>query len=184
MGALVAVSLFRSDGTPGASSGSGAGSAWTLKIGEGQSLYAIVAPAKSTLNLKAVVLACEVTDAGNVLNLQLYPSGDGPLLPNGAQRSQLTDEPRMQLEVDDTKLTANIYFAGDFAVIADQVEGGRPTITASIGNALERGSELTLRFSLLRAPSASNPFDAYAVVDLKSTEGTKSIAAVRRRCGQ
>jgi hypothetical protein len=153
-----------------------AGSGWTLKSGEGQSLYAIAVPAKANLNLKAVVLVCEVSEGSHFFNLQLYPSSDGPL--------QMKDEPRVRLEVDGEALAANIYFAGDFAIVANQVSAGHPVLSSAVGGALEKGTELILRFDLVREQSNATPFDASATIALKSPNGASSIAAVRRRCGQ
>lgn len=161
-----------------------AGAGWTLKNGEGQTLYAVVAPSSATLNVKAVVLACEVVNGGRGLHFQLYPATPGPLLPNGATREQLKDDPSVRLEVDGEISVGQLDFAGDFAVVYNQVAGGLPTITPALGNALERGSKLTLRFDLVRDQAGTQPFDAQAVVDLKSANGASSIAAVRRRCGQ
>lgn len=161
-----------------------AGAGWTLKDGEGQSLYAVVAPSSATLNVKAVVLACEVVSGGRGLHFQLYPATPGPLLPNGATREQLKDDPSVRLEIDGEISAAQLDFAGDFAVVYNQVAGGLPTMTPALGNALERGNKLTLRFDLVRDQAGTQPFDAYAVVDLKSAKGASSIAAVRRRCGQ
>lgn len=157
---------------------------WTLKQGEGQTLYAVVAPRSATLNLMAVVLACEVGDGGRALHLQIYPSTPGPFLPNGATREQLKDEPAVQLEIDGAVLPAQLDFAGDFAIVYDRVANGLPTMTPGLASALERGNELTLRFDLVREPAGTQRFDAYAVVALKSPNGAGSIAAVRRSCGQ
>jgi len=160
------------------------GAGWTLKNGEGQTLYAVVAPSSATINVKAVVLACEIVNGGRGLHFQLYPATPGPLLPNGATREQLKDNPAVRLEIDGAALPAQLDFAGDFAVVYNQVAGGLPTMTPELGNALERGNELTLRFDLVREQAGTQPFDAYAIVALKSPNGASSIAAVRRRCGQ
>ena len=160
------------------------GAGWTLKNGEGQTLYAVVAPSSATLNVKAVVLACEVVSGGRGLHIQLYPATPGPLLPSGATREQLKDDPAVRLEIDGATSAAQLDFAGDFAVVYNQVAGGLPTMTPELGNALERGSQLTMRFDLVREAAGSQRFDAYAIVDLKSPNGANSIAAVRRRCGQ
>ena len=61
----------------------------------------------------------------------------------------------------------------------------RPTwaaITGPLG--IPVGGNLTLRFDLVRERAGSQPFDAYAIVDLRSNGGASAIAAVRRRCGQ
>ena len=167
------------------SAGSPAGGpAWSLTSGEGQNLYAVGTPAKATLNLKAVVLSCEISSGMRVLNLHLYPIMQGPLLPNGASREQIKDEPRVRLQVDGAVVPADIYFAGEFAVVANQVAGGRPVITPPLAATLERGKEMILQFDLLRDQPGATPFDALAVITLNSANGAASIGAVRRRCGQ
>lgn len=155
---------------------------WQLKSGQGQSLFAVAGPTQSTLNLKAAAVACEFVDGAKVFHLQLYPSGEGPLLPTGATAGQLKDQPRVRLEIDGAVIQASIYFAGEFAVVANQISNGRPVLTPAVGAALEKGNQLTVRLDLIREQRADVPFDAYAVFDL--ADGRQSIAAVRRRCGQ
>lgn len=178
---VVGIALLPSAG-PGGAPG-GAGPAWILKAGDGQSLYAVASPKSSTLNVRAVVLACEVAGSAKVLNLQVYAESEGPLLPRGARREDLKDEPALRLEVDGVELPAKLFFAGDFAVIADQLQDNRPLIGAALGNALEQGKSLNLQFDLLRSRGGPSP-NAVVVVDLKSTGGAEAIGAVRRRCGQ
>ncbi|MEI6204337.1 MAG: hypothetical protein WCP68_20510, partial [Enhydrobacter sp.] len=179
---LVVLAVLFGDGTLGTSGASGSGgTAWTLKSSTDQNLYAVATPAKATLNLKAIVLACEIIEGARVMHFQLYPSSSGPLLPTGASRGQLRDEPHARIEIDGAVFGAKIYFAGEFAVIADQVVANHPVITPALGAKIEKGRELTLRFDLLRDQSGATPFDAYAVVAI---DGAKPIAAVRRRCGQ
>lgn len=158
-------------------------SSWQLKSGQGQSLFAVTAPTRATLNLKMVAVACEIVDGAKVFHLQLYTTG-GPLLPDGTDRSQAKDQPRVRLEIDGAVTQASLYFAGEFAVVANQTTGGRPVLTPAVGAALEKGRELTIRFDLVRDQNPAVPFDAYAVVNLAATGGASSIAAVRRRCGQ
>ena len=177
--ALVVLALLFGNGTNSASRSGD--TAWTLQAGSGQNLYAIAIPAKATLNLKTIVLACEIIDGARVLHLQLYPNSAGPLVPNGASRAQLRDEPHARIEIDGAVFGAKIYFAGEFAVVADQVTGGHPVLTPALGAKIEKGRELTLRLDLLRDQSSATPFDAYAVVAI---DGSKPIATVRRRCGQ
>lgn len=157
-------------------------SSWQLKSGEGQTLFAVAAPTQSTLNLKMAAVACEFVEGAKVFHLQLYPSGEGPLLPTGANTGQLKDQPRVRLEIDGAVIQASIYFAGEFAVVANQVSGGRPVLTPAVGTALEKGQQLTIRLDLIKDQKAEVPFDAYAIFNL--ADGRQSIAAVRRRCGQ
>lgn len=171
---LIALALVFGDETVSTS--------WQLKNGEGQTLFAVAAPTQSTLNLKMAAVACEFVEGAKIFHLQLYPSGQGPLLPAGANAAQLKDQARVRLEIDGAVIQASIYFAGEFAVVANQVSGGRPVLTPAVGAALEKGQQLTIRLDLIKDQRADVPFDAYAIFNL--ADGRQSIAAVRRRCGQ
>lgn len=163
--------------------GGSASTGWQLRSGAGEALFAYAVPGAKTLNLKYVVVGCEFVDGAKVFHMQLYPDGVGPLLPAGADRNQLKDEAKVRLEIDGALIPASIHFAGEFAVVADQISDGRPVLTPAVGAALEKGRELTVRFDLLRDRSAGAPFDAYATVAL-ANGGSQAIGAVRRRCGQ
>lgn len=110
-------------------------------------------------------MGCEIVGVVGVFHMQLYPSG-GPLLPDGADRSQLKDQPRVRLEIDGEAIAASIYFAGEFAVVADRISRDRPVLSPGVGAALEKGRELTVRLDLLRDRPASSEFDAMATVKL------------------
>jgi hypothetical protein len=157
---------------------------WTLREGEDGTLYAVSAPTSTTVNLTAVVLACEVMSGQPFLQLQLYVDGERPLLPLGARREQLKDDPQVRLEIDGVALPAKLYFAGDFAVIADRAEGVMPTLSPGLAERFERGARLMLRFDLLTEKAGNSPFDGAAAVELKAGNGVEAIAAVRHRCRQ
>ncbi|OFW99795.1 MAG: hypothetical protein A3D94_13895 [Alphaproteobacteria bacterium RIFCSPHIGHO2_12_FULL_66_14] len=157
---------------------------WTLREGGGRTLYAVSAPTSTTVNVTAIVLACEVTAGERTLQLQLYVDGERPLLPVGARREQLKDDPRLRLEIDGVAYPAKLYFAGDFAVIADRTDGALPALSPGLAERLERGARLMLRFDLLTEKAGGSDFDGAATVELKAGDAGKAIAAVRRRCGQ
>lgn len=168
----------------GAADPPGGSAGWTLREGEGQTLYAVSAPTSTTVNVTALVLACEVVSGVRTLQLQLYVDGERPLLPVGARREQLKDEPQLRLEIDGVTYPAKLYFAGDFAVIADRTDGALPALSPGLAERLERGARLMLRFDLLTEKMGGSEFDGAAAVELKVGDAGKSIAAVRRRCGQ
>lgn len=158
---------------------------WSLRDGEGASLYALSAPSERSLNLKAVVLACEVIEGRKILQIQLYPDSLGPLLPKGAKREQVRDEPSVELEVDGAvQPPVQLLFGGDYAIVIDQIEGVLPFLSQPIADKVEHGKRLVLRFDLIKDKPGSPQFDAEASVDLQAGDGGKAIAAVRRRCGQ
>ena len=157
---------------------------WSLREGEGATLYAVTPPSEGTLNLKAVVLACEVVEGRKILQIQLYPDGKGPLLPKGAKRGQLKDEPRAELVIDGTVHRVELSFGGDYGLVTDQVEADLPFLSRPLADKIEHGNQLVLRFDLIGDKAGGPVFDAEASVDLKSGDGGKAIAAVRRRCDQ
>ena len=156
---------------------------WSLRDGEGATLYALSTPSERTLNVKAVVLACEAIEGRKVLQIRLYPDGRGPLLPKGAKRGQLKEEARAQLEVDGTVHQVELSFGGDYALVTDQVEADLPYLSRPLADKIEHGNRLVLRFDLIKDKPGGPEFDAEATVDLKAGDGGKAIAAVQRRCG-
>jgi hypothetical protein len=156
---------------------------WSLRDGEGATLYALSTPSERTLNVKAVVLACEAIEGRKVLQIRLYPDGRGPLLPKGAKRGQLKEEARAQLEVDGTVHQVEFSFGGDYALVTDQVEADLPYLSRPLADKIEHGNRLVLRFDLIKDKPGGPEFDAEATVDLKAGDGGKAIAAVQRRCG-
>ena len=157
---------------------------WTLREGEGQTLYAVSAPTSATVNVAALVVACEVVSGQRILQLQLFVDGDRPLLPVGARRDQLRDDPRIRLEIDGIAFPAKLYFAGDFATVADRTDGMLPSLSPGLAERFERGARLMLRFDLLTEKVGGSEYDGAATVDLKAGDAGKAIAAVRRRCRQ
>jgi hypothetical protein len=168
----------------GAADPSGGNAGWTLREGEGQTLYAVSAPTSTTVNVTALVLACEVVSGVSTLQLQLYVDGERPLLPVGARREQLKDDPQLRLEIDGVAYPAKLFFAGDFAVIADRTDGVLPALSPGLAERFERGARLMLRFDLLTEKAGGSDFDGAATVELKAGDAGKAIAAVRRRCRQ
>lgn len=155
---------------------------WSLRDGEGATLYALSAPSERTLNVKAVVLACEAIEGRKVLQIQLYPDGRGPLLPKGAKRQQLKEEARAQLVVDGSINQVELSFGGDYALVTDQAEAGLPYLSRPVADKIEHGNRLVLRFDLIKDNPGGPEFDAEASVDLKAGDGAKAIGAVLRRC--
>ncbi len=168
----------------GAADPPGGSAGWTLREGEGQTLYAVSAPTSTTVNVTVLVLACEVVSGVRTLQLQLYVDGERPLLPVGARREQLKDDPQLRLEIDGVAYPAKLFFAGDFAVIADRTDGVLPALSPGLAERFERGARLMLRFDLLTEKAGGSDFDGAATVELKAGDAGKAIAAVRRRCRQ
>lgn len=162
---------------------SSAAPAWKLEKGENPVLSAFTEAFKSNLNIKAIGFACEEASGVKALQLQIYTKGGRPLAPSGVARGQLKDEPRAQIVVDGQTFPVMLDFAGDYALLTDNVKGVFPTLSDDIMKVVASGKTLTLRFDLRKKPPASkDEFDSEAVVDL--TSGATAIAAVRQRCSR
>jgi hypothetical protein len=154
---------------------------WTLERDVDPPGYAVVEPESSNLNIDSVVLACEETGDARVLQLQIYLSTDGPLLPKEAAPQQLKGDPRAEIAIDGRVFPVSLLFADNYAVLADETEHMFPRLSESLLDAMATGSIMVLRFDLL-AERAGQPaaFDGEAVVALRDGEGGAAVAAVRR----
>jgi hypothetical protein len=156
---------------------------WTLKKGDNAALFAFTQAFKSNLNIKIIGFACEETNGVKALQLQIYTKGGGQLAPSGVSRGQLKDEPRAQLLVDDQAFPVTLDFAGDYALLTNEVEGVFPMLSDDIVKAVISGKTLSLRFDLRKKPpNKLSAFDSEATVDLAG--GASAIAAVRQRCAK
>jgi hypothetical protein len=156
---------------------------WTAERDVEAPSYAYVDPRTSDLNIDTVVLTCEPADEHSVLQLQLYLSNDGPLIPANATANRLKTEPRAEISIDDKVFPVELLFAGDHVVLADETDRLFPRLSNRLLDALEEGSSMTLRFDLV-AESVREPaaFDGEAVIGLRDAGSASAIAAVRQ-CG-
>ena len=154
---------------------------WTIDQDADDPRYAVVEPTATNTNIDAVVLACEEAPDRRVLQLQLYLSDDGPLQPRYLQLRPLKAIPHAAVTIDQRIYPVALLFAGDYAVLADAVEGPFPALSAGLADALQAGSQMTLHFDLVdEAPGQVASFDSEAVVDLHAPGGREAIAAMRR----
>ncbi|MGZ5912298.1 MAG: hypothetical protein ACXWLB_20655, partial [Reyranella sp.] len=74
-----------------------------------------------------------------------------------------------------------LFFADDFAVLADQTEQRSPALSEGLLDAMATGSVMVLRFDLL-SERAGQPaaFDGEAVIALHGDSGGAAVSAVRR----
>jgi hypothetical protein len=93
---------------------------WELEQRVDLPSYAVIEPQSTDLNIDSVVLACEQAIDSRILQLQIYPSTEGPLLPKGVLRQQLKDDPRAEIAIDGRIFPVGILFADDYAVLADE----------------------------------------------------------------
>lgn len=140
---------------------------------------AVTRTLRTNLNVGAVVLACE----RGVLQLQLHPSTDGPILPTGVSREQMKDDPRADLTIDGRTYPVAIAFSDEHAVVSDRQERRLAALSPALLDALEAGRTLRLRLDLVRE-AAREPasFDGDVRIDLRAGEGAAALAGVRRDC--
>ena len=154
---------------------------WQLETGTAEPSYAATEPMSSTVNLDAVVLACESADTGSrhrhLLQLQLYTTDGGPLRPRrlGAEQSRLlAEEPQAHLAIDGQAYPVTLMFGDSYVVVADSQVDGFAALSRRLQVALQAGHKLTLGFDLV-----ANQADE-AVVDLRSAGAQAAIRALRQ----
>lgn len=164
----------------GASLATAAGG-WRLEEGVNAPSYAVAEPTASNLNIDVVALVCEEAGAERGLQLQLYLSSPGPLLPNGALPQRLKDTARAEIVLDGQVFPADILFADDRVVLADSRRQQVPVLSQHLVEAMQVGQTMLLRFDLVsERPGAPAAFDAEAALDLRAGLGGKAVAVVRR----
>jgi hypothetical protein len=154
--------------------------AWSIEPNTDDPHYAAVVPAETSLNIAAIVLACENVDGARILQMQLYLTDDGPLRAKAAPAGPLKDEPRAELSIDGRIFPVSLMFADTYAVLADDRDGYFPKLSDQLVAALRSGDTLTLHFDLLaEPPGRPAAFDGEAVVSLAGSGGRQAIAAMR-----
>jgi hypothetical protein len=155
-------------------------SGWQLQGTPGQSGFATAAPSSTNLNIENVVLACERADDGGVLQLQLYPAGaDASIRAVGPP--VWTYGQRAEIKIDDKVFPANVLFADDYVVLANQTRGRFPMLSEPLLDAMAKGRTMTVRVSVdLEAISTGRGGDGLATVDLRAGQGSTAIAALQR----
>lgn len=158
---------------------------WISEPGVEPPSYAVTEPVENTLNVDTVVLLCTEFAGRRSLELDLYLTDEGPLLPRGADPKALKEDPRVEIAIDGRVFPAQLMFADDYVVVADATEATDgpdlrvPTLSRGLLDAMQRGEKMTLRFDLLaRAKGEATRFDSELTVDLAS--GRSAIASVRR----
>lgn len=165
----------------GASLATAAAGGWRLEEGVKAPSYAIAEPTASNVNIDVVALVCEEAGTARGLQLQLYLSTPGPLLPNGAPPNNLKDSARAEIVLDGQVFPADILFAGDHVVLADSRHQQAPVLSQPLVEAMQAGQTMLLRFDLVsERPGAPAAFDGEAEIDLRAGAGGKAVAAVRR----
>jgi hypothetical protein len=152
---------------------------WITEPGVNPPSYAVTEPTENTLNVDTVLLLCTEYGGRRSLELDLYLTDVGPLLPKGADAGDLKEDPRVEIAIDGAVFPARLLFADDYVVVADAQDGQMPALSKGLLDALQRGESMTVRFDLLEEPKGKSArFDSEIVVDLAA--GRSAIAAVRR----
>ncbi len=154
--------------------------AWKVEPNAQPARYAVAEPARTNLNISNVVLACESAGDRDILQLQLYLTDDGPLLPQGASTADLKDAPGAEIVIDGRVFPASLLFSDDHAVLADQQVDGFAALSDGVVDAMAKGRTMTLRLDLVaERPGVADPFDGEAAIDLQAGGGSAAIQAVR-----
>ncbi len=143
--------------------------------------YAVTEPTRSNLNIDTVVLVCEEAGADRILQLQLYLSEPGPLLPRGTAAAALKAEPRAEIVIDRHVFPVNLYFSNEYVLVADAERERFPLLSDPLLDAMASGGTMTLRLDLVAEPPGQPAaFDGEAVIDLQPEKRGMAIKAVRR----
>lgn len=157
---------------------------WQIEQGVDAPSYAAIEPMATDVNIDTVVLGCEQTARGAVLQLQLYLSDAGRLAPIGVPASDLADEPRAGISIDGHNYSMTVMFAEDHVVLADELDGGLPRLSARLIDAMRAGETMVLRFKLLASRRDSYAgFDSGATVDLEEAGARQTLDALRHCVG-
>lgn len=170
--------------TPALAGDIDASAGWTPEQGVDPPSYALIEPRSRNLNLDVVVLACEQADDRRILQLQLYLTNDGPLMPDGVTAGRAKRDPRAEIVIDDHVFPVGLLFAEDHVVLSDETREMFPGVSEQLLDAIEQGTTMRLKFDLVAEPAGQPAaFEGEAVVDLRAgpagTRG-KTVAAVRR----
>lgn len=141
--------------------------------------YTVFEAEHSDLNIDSVVLACENAGDARLLQLQIYLSTEGPLLPKGATPQQLKDAPRAEIAIDGRVFPVDLSFADTYAVLADEADQMFPRLSERLIDAMTMGRVMVLRFDLL-AERAGQPgtFNGEAVIALQSGSDGATVSTV------
>jgi hypothetical protein len=131
--------------------------AWKLDPNSSPARYAEVEPTQTNLNVASLVLACENAQELGVLQLHLYLTNEGTLLPKGIDASQLKAAPRAEVEINARIFPVGLLFGDDHAVLADGEVGGFARVSELLIEAMAKGKTMILRFDLLAEPPGRKP---------------------------
>jgi len=150
---------------------------WMLEPGVDVPSYAVTEPTSTDLNIATVLLVCEEGASSRIVQLKLYLSDEGPLLPKGSVESELKRYPGIEVVIDERIYPAQLYFSDDYVLVADVERERFPVLSELLLEAMAKGRTMTLRFDLVTGRQA---FDSELVVNLQAGKGGQAVNAVRR----
>jgi len=150
---------------------------WMLEPGVDVPSYAVTEPASTNLNIDTVLLMCEEGASSRIVQLKLYLSDAGPLLPKGFDESALKHHPGIEVVIDERIYPARLYFSDDYVLVADAERERFLVVSEFLLDAMAKGRSMILRFDLIAGRQA---FDSELVVNLQAGKGGRAVNAVRR----
>ncbi|MDP2334490.1 MAG: hypothetical protein Q8M19_27745 [Reyranella sp.] len=137
--------------------------------------HAVLEPERTDSNISGIVLACEPVGQDpdvqqHVLQLLVYTSGGGRLLPDRRAGAAPKAEPRASVLLDDRPFRSDLLFAGSYAVVANRT-GPVAGLSDEFVAALLQARTMVLRFDLLEEAAGAPPrFDSETTISLDGGE--------------
>jgi hypothetical protein len=153
---------------------------WELQETAGQPGFATAIPSSTNLNIESVVLACERADHSDILQLQLYPIG-GDVSIRAVGPPVWSYGRRAEIRIDERVFPADVLFADDYVVSANESRGRFPALSEDLLDAMGTGRTMFLRISVdMESISRERGAVGHATVDLRAAQGSNAVAALRR----
>jgi Flp pilus assembly protein CpaB len=152
---------------------------WKVEQGTARPHYAVAEATRTNLNVDEVVLACTAGEDGQLLQIQLLLSDDGPLDAVYPHTAAMKNDPKAIVTVDGRDFPASLLFADDRVVVADAQDGPYPMLSKKLSDALQTGRTMSVRVDLLEKAADAPAIDGETVVNLRAPGGPEAIAAVR-----
>lgn len=137
--------------------------------------HAVLEPERTDANISGIVLVCEPLGQGpdvklHVLQLLVYPSGGGRLLPDRRTGAAPKAEPGASILLDDRPFRSDLLFADSYAVVANRT-GPVAGLSDEFVAALLLARTMVLRFDLLEEAAGAAPrFDSETTIRLDGGE--------------
>lgn len=139
--------------------------------------HTVLKPERTDANIGGIVLACEPSGQGSVLQLLVYSRGGERLLPDRRAGAAPKDEPGASIVLDDRAFGSSLLFADRYAVMGDR-SGEVAGLSEELVAALLQAHTMVLRFDLLQEPAGAPPrFDSETTIRAVAHCGDPRVAA-------